>query len=463
MDELELAELLRDALLHLHEPRYLQSHPLAALLVGEASLKSRGLALRVHLLTLIERLRPPDDTPAHALAWRSHRYVKRRYVDSLEHSQVSSELGITDRHAQRVRHEALDALVKLITPSGPAQEVRGASRSDSGVGLLECELSRVDTTLDPPVRLRELTRAVAETLAALADEAGTSIHLVDDPGGDALVDRTTARLVSLNLLSYAISQRPSHPIRLSTRVSPPRIEISFTLPRSVAHGDAGARDGIRNRKLNGASDETSSLAVEVAPNRAREEASGAASEDHQETDEHLQTARRIAGLRGASVGVERVGPEYRLVFVLTDLTPRPRRVLLIDDNPDFLLLYQRYLESTGFDVVTASDVGEALRIAQESPPNVITLDVIMPHQDGWEALQRLKHHNRTRDVPVIVCSVLHDEDLAFSLGASGFLPKPVNQAALLRAIERACLGRPTELSGGSDGERNPRQPRSGRS
>ncbi len=61
---------------------------------------------------------------------------------------------------------------------------------------------------------------------------------------------------------------------------------------------------------------------------------------------------------------------------------------------------------------------------------------MMPEMDGWELLQRLNTHPQTADIPVIICSVINDPDLAYSLGASLFLPKPVSRAGVLEALRQ---------------------------
>jgi CheY-like chemotaxis protein len=111
-------------------------------------------------------------------------------------------------------------------------------------------------------------------------------------------------------------------------------------------------------------------------------------------------------------------------------------VLVIDDNAGLIELLQRYLTGEPYEVMGASDGREGLFLASERRPDVIVLDIMMPQQDGWEVLQRLKTQEKTRDIPVIVCSVLNDPELAFSLGACEFLAKPVTRDRLLTALKR---------------------------
>jgi CheY-like chemotaxis protein len=111
-------------------------------------------------------------------------------------------------------------------------------------------------------------------------------------------------------------------------------------------------------------------------------------------------------------------------------------VLVIDDNPEVIQLFQRYLGGGAYYVVGATTSQEALRLTREIRPHAITLDVMMPTQDGWEILQNLKNHPATKDIPVIVCSVLREHELALSLGAADFLAKPITQQMLLMALTR---------------------------
>ncbi len=89
-----------------------------------------------------------------------------------------------------------------------------------------------------------------------------------------------------------------------------------------------------------------------------------------------------------------------------------------------------------YGVLEATDAADGLRKAQGSQPDIVILDILIPGQDGWETLQLLKNHRLTRHIPVIVCSVLRDRDLAFSLGADEWITKPSTPQALLDLLDR---------------------------
>jgi len=99
-------------------------------------------------------------------------------------------------------------------------------------------------------------------------------------------------------------------------------------------------------------------------------------------------------------------------------------VLAIEDNTDTLRLWQRYVQRTRFNLVTESDARRAVERAVALQPDIIVLDVMLEASDGWEVLSRLRGHQETEGIPVVICTVLPQRDLALSLGASGFIQKP---------------------------------------
>ena len=86
-------------------------------------------------------------------------------------------------------------------------------------------------------------------------------------------------------------------------------------------------------------------------------------------------------------------------------------------------------------VVGATRADQVLPLARELAPALITLDVMMPQTDGWEILQTLKLDENTHRIPVLICSAWEEPELARSLGAAGFLKKPITQKQLRDALE----------------------------
>jgi CheY-like chemotaxis protein len=122
--------------------------------------------------------------------------------------------------------------------------------------------------------------------------------------------------------------------------------------------------------------------------------------------------------------------------------PNPT-VLVTDDDEDLRLLCQVQLEIGGFDVAQASNGREALELARAASPDLILLDLMMPVMDGWECLEQLKADPYLARIPVFIITGKNqnsDQEKAFSLGASAFIPKPFRGPALIAQIKAQLNG-----------------------
>ncbi len=111
-------------------------------------------------------------------------------------------------------------------------------------------------------------------------------------------------------------------------------------------------------------------------------------------------------------------------------------ILTIDDDRAVLNLYERYLVEHGYRVIPLVNPEQAVQIAKQTRPFAITLDIMMPSIDGWQVLEALKQDPGTRDIPVIICSIVEQLEKGFSLGAVGYLTKPLLEEDLIRALDR---------------------------
>jgi CheY-like chemotaxis protein len=115
---------------------------------------------------------------------------------------------------------------------------------------------------------------------------------------------------------------------------------------------------------------------------------------------------------------------------------RGRLVLVIDDDQAVREMMQRHLTSHGFSVVTAENGYEGLALARKLKPAVITLDAIMPGLDGWSVLGALKAGEETSSIPVVIVTVMDKAEHSHSLGATEFLPKPIDWDRLIETLAR---------------------------
>jgi len=110
-------------------------------------------------------------------------------------------------------------------------------------------------------------------------------------------------------------------------------------------------------------------------------------------------------------------------------------VLVIDRDHDVADLIEGYLVKRGYDVAQAHNAEEALAMALRLRPRAITLDVILDYGDGFDLLHRLKEHEETKNIPVVVLSIVCDEGKSCRMGAANYLEKPIDQRRLLSMID----------------------------
>lgn len=122
------------------------------------------------------------------------------------------------------------------------------------------------------------------------------------------------------------------------------------------------------------------------------------------------------------------------VTEISQPSQKEKVVLAIDDNPDAIDLIRRYLEKD-YKVVGLLSSENVVSKAKEIKPVAITLDIMMPKKDGWQVLKELKQDEETKNIPVIIVSIIDNKTLAFSLGAADYFVKPLDGHSLLKKIK----------------------------
>ncbi len=115
------------------------------------------------------------------------------------------------------------------------------------------------------------------------------------------------------------------------------------------------------------------------------------------------------------------------------------RALIVDDDPELLLILKRYLENRGFEAVLAADGEKALAAAAASKPDIIITDVDMPNMDGFTLCRRIKESRTLGETPLIIMSgkKISDGDMVsgYSFGADDYVTKPFSYPLLLAKIK----------------------------
>ena len=406
------AQLVRGALTHLYDPAYLQNHPLVRLLDLDTRCDeaTRSQRLRRILIECIESLVPGTRQHDQAKAKRAYTILTGRYIEGLSIEEIGQELGLSERQLYREHKRGLEAVVSLLWDR--VQEVAGSSREATPIGpkVADNRLEAVRTELDrlqPSVHVerldvRPILQSVLDLLRPLIEQSGSKVRVMaSSPSVSTTVvaDRVLLRQSLVSLLSHALHVTQED---LSITLDPGENGLFLELTGSPAIGRSGA----------------------LVPPPARKP-----------DDVGLMVAQAMIEAQGGRLEIDDSLGFWRASVSLP--TREEVTVLVVEDNQDVVALFRRYLAGHRVNVVASPDGEQAIRLAAELRPNAITLDVMMPGEDGWEVLQRLKSRGDTRHIPVIVCSVLNEPDVAIATGASSFVSKPVNRIELLEALSRS--------------------------
>jgi DNA-binding response OmpR family regulator/nitrogen-specific signal transduction histidine kinase len=367
-------------------------------------------------------------------------------------SRLKSEFLANMSHELRTPLNAILGFSELLQDGGETADIRAIylrTIHDSGAHLLalindildlaKVEAGQMDLHFEEVDPL-EIVDGVVATVQPLAERKGISVEASSDAGISLTADAGKVKQILYNLLSNAIKFTPE-----SGLVSVHTSLVGEAVRFSVTDTGIGIADEDQERVFH-----------------EFQQVDGAASRHYEGTGLGLALTRRFAELHGGRIWLESslgLGSTFHVEIPAQQLThERPASpndvpapidgasmngeaplVLVVENDVQAANLLCAYLTRGGYRSHVAADGLDVLDKARLLNPVAITLDILLPHVDGWELLRSLKADATTRDIPVVIVSVVDDEQLGYALGAADYFVKPVERQALLARLAALTL------------------------
>lgn len=358
-----------------------------------------------------------------------------------------------DRSGQRTA-ERIQSNLEIITSEGE----RLTRLINDVLDIAKMEAGKVDWELRP-TPFAEIIETAVHATSALALHKGLLVEIAVAELPTAVVDRDRMVQVLTNLLSNAIKFTESGQITVRARHIHSLAESTIAASGSNLSGlhntgnsagwlwvsvlDTGK--GIRAERLGEVFEKFKQV-------------SDSAAERSQGTGLGLPICREIVEHHQGRIWVESqpgIGSTFSFVLPLpaetaapastasrlspSDLLPSTppigRRILIVDDDAHIRQLLRQELTDAGYEVIEAMDGMKALDMARTEAPDLILLDIMIPHITGFDVISVLKGSPETAALPIILLSALEDRQRGFRLGADGYLSKPLDVPLLLETIE----------------------------
>ena len=387
---------------------------------------------------VIERKRAEENLRQAKDAAENASRSKSSFLANMSHelrTPLNAIIGFTRLVMRRAKDvlptKQFENLEKILTSSEHLLSLINTILDLAKVEAGRMEVKASDFALEPTL---DLCLRTVEPLVK-----GEHVQLIKDVQGlpeTVRTDQEKLRQILINLLSNAIKFTETGSVTLRARVIGDRIALAVS--------DTGI--GIPSEALN--------LIFEEF-----QQVDNSASRTHSGTGLGLAISHRLARMLGGDVSVEsREGKGSTFTLTIpqhvegtVELQPSPRAlapvieprtesrvVLAIDDDPNVVYLLKENLSDAGYEVIGAPNGEDGLRKARELQPRAITLDIMMPGTDGWQVLHALKTDPLTREIPVILISIVDQKELGFHLGASDYIVKPFERESLIGALGRAA-------------------------
>jgi CheY-like chemotaxis protein len=288
-----------------------------------------------------------------------------------------------------------------------------------------------------PCKMNELVKEVVETMGSLARERQLTLSYNVPEDIIFQVDKTKLKQILINLIGNGIKFTHEGSVTVSVAVMPAVSQLELRV------SDTGI--GIKPEDFTSLFQEFRQL--DASPTR-----------EYGGSGLGLSICKKIVDLLGGDIRVESVPGKGSTFIVSFPFTAAPaaavarlpldiandknqKIILAIDDDAEVLNLLADSLKGTDYKLIGTQSGEEGLALARQLHPYLITLDIMMPHRDGWSILQAIKEDPVLRTIPVFIVSIVENKALGFSLGVTDYIVKPFERQDLLERLRRLQNGR----------------------
>ncbi len=392
----QLEQFVQECLSQLYDFSFLQNHPLVDLLIHNSKSPNRIQSFRSLIIDTIESIRTDPELVPDQKSERFYNILNLRYVKKHSVQRSLSILTVSERQFYRDHAKAIQIVTSMLSEQLRGERAIGLSmeKEDAGSVASEVQRTRIESK-QTRTDFKDVIQGILGAVQTLLNENNISIETVISNQIAILdSDRTVMRQIILLILSELAMNVPDSQITIHCEAVDSRFRTSFRLlPRD---------------------------------NKTR----------IPEIFSQIEQLESLQELVQSIQGEITITLSDTVLDMSLEIPQHHETILVIDDNPNIINLFQRYASNLPYQVVGADAYETAIRFARSFQPKMIILDVMLPGQDGWEILQNLKSHPKTSTIPVLVCSVLHVAGLALSLGADSFLKKPPGQAEFIQLLQQ---------------------------
>jgi len=398
---------LRHALRNIYDPDELKKSRLLHLLSFDES--AIPLSLQNILTSAVRELKPDSTLSSQSDAWRIYNILNSRYIQQFQQDEVARSIGLSSRQMRRLDRLALMALSEFLwshyrkdvqAKNKPVLDPSkaGEEYDESKSASQPNELNWLERTqAQEVISVASLVLAIKKTIEPLTRSLNISVeYVVPEDLPDMVVKLLPLRQAVLTLLTRLLSGSHDGKILIEAKN-----HLHYDLITIDPHGiifDAPTPDP--------------------------------------EVRETLRIANQLVALSGGAIEIAPLLPKSGFEQITLTLPASEQvAVLIIDDNEDTQLLFQRYLAKTHYMYIGARGFEQVMEALERTIPHIIVLDVMLPDIDGWELLERLRENPKTRQRPIVICSILPQEQLALMFGAAAFIRKPITRESILKTLD----------------------------